>query len=470
MRRKRDKKVQILENITIIDAGSEGKTVAKVDDLVIFVENAVPGDIVDLQITRKKSSYREARAIKFHHLSEKRIEPVCSHFGVCGGCKWQNMDYKEQLFYKQKQVYDNLERLGRVELPAIMPIIASEETLFYRNKLEFTFSNKRWITVEEMKTGADLKKDALGFHIPKMFDKIIDIDKCYLQASSSNEIRDEVKKYATENNYQFFDIRKKEGLLRNLIIRTSTTGELMVLVSFFHDDVEKRNALMDHLAATFDNITSLLYVINPKGNDTIHDLEIITHKGEGFIYEKMEELKFKISAKSFYQTNSKQAFNLYKIAREFAAIEKGHIVYDLYTGTGTIANFVASNAKKVIGVEYVPEAIEDAKENSQINNIKNTVFFSGDMKDVLNDDFIQENGNPDVIITDPPRAGMHLSVVEKLLEIGAKRIVYVSCNPATQARDIALLDEKYKVEKIQPVDMFPHTHHVENVVLLTLRN
>ncbi|HET6243556.1 MAG: 23S rRNA (uracil(1939)-C(5))-methyltransferase RlmD [Bacteroidetes bacterium] len=470
MRRKRDKKVQILENITITDAGSEGKTVAKVDDLVIFVENAVPGDIVDLQITRKKSSYREARAIKFHHLSEKRIKPVCSHFGVCGGCKWQNMNYADQLFYKQKQVYDNLERLGRVELPAIMPIIASEESLFYRNKLEFTFSNKRWITVEEMKTGADLKKDALGFHIPKMFDKIIDIDKCYLQASPSNEIRDEVKKYAIENNYPFFDIRKKEGLLRNLIIRTASTGEIMVLVSFFYDDIEKRQSLMDHLAEKFPTVTSLLYVINPKGNDTIHDLDIITHKGEGFIFEKMEDLKFKISAKSFYQTNSQQAYNLYKVAREFAAIESDQIVYDLYTGTGTIANFVASKAKKVVGIEYVPEAIEDAKENSEINNIKNTSFFAGDMKDILNDEFLAKNGTPDVVITDPPRAGMHINVIEKLLEINPKRIVYVSCNPATQARDIAYLDAKYRVEKIQPVDMFPHTHHVENVVLLTSRN
>ena len=469
MRKKREKKIQILENITITDAGSEGKTVAKVDDLVIFVENAVPGDIVDLEITRKKSNYREAKAIKFHKLSEKRMDPVCKHFGVCGGCKWQNLDYKEQLFYKQKQVHDNLTRLAKVELPQILPIIPSEEILFYRNKLEFTFSNKRWLTVEEMKTGAELKKDALGFHIPKMFDKIIDIEKCYLQASPSNEIRDALKKYAIDNHYPFFDIRKQEGLLRNLIIRTSSTGELMVLVAFFYEDKEKREALLEYLGEKFDHISALLYVINPKRNDTILDLDIHLYKGKEYILEEMEGLKFKISAKSFYQTNSRQAYNLYKIARSFAAIEKDQIVYDLYTGTGTIANFIASKAKKVIGIEYVAAAIEDAKENSILNNINNTQFFAGDIKEVLNDAFILANGKPDVVITDPPRAGMHQDVVEKLLEISPERIVYVSCNPATQARDLAILGSKYKVEKVQPLDMFPHTHHVENVILLRIR-
>ena len=467
---KKEKKPAILENVIIIDAGAEGKCIARVNDIVIFVEHVVPGDVVDLQITRKKSNYREAKPIKFHHYSEKRMEPVCEHFGVCGGCKWQNLKYPEQLFYKQKQVTDNLKRLGKIELPEILPIIPSKKTEFYRNKLEFTFSNKKWLTEEEIKSGQTFdNKNALGFHIPKMFDKIIDIKNCHLQASPSNDIRNSIKAFALENNLSFFDIRNQEGLMRNLIIRTSIKGELMVLMVFYYEDREKRENLLNYIAKEFPAITSLLYVINPKKNDTIFDLDIQTYKGRDHILEEIEGLNFKISAKSFFQTNSEQAYELYKITRDFAEIKEHEIVYDLYTGTGSIANFVARKAKKVIGIEYIPQAIDDAKLNSSLNNITNTAFYAGDIKDVLNDDFIKRNGKPDIIITDPPRAGMHTDVVEKILEIGPERVVYVSCNAATQARDLALMDSKYKVRKIQPVDMFPHTHHVENVVLLKRR-
>jgi 23S rRNA (uracil1939-C5)-methyltransferase len=471
MRKKERKEFPVMEKVRITDAGSEGKAVAKVDDMVIFVEHAVPGDLVDVKITRKKSNYREGKAVFIHEPSPLRTDPVCKHFGVCGGCKWQNMSYEAQLQYKHKQVNDNLTRLAKVDLPEIMPITGSAETYFYRNKLEFTFSNKRWMTEEEIISGVELKdKDALGFHIPKMFDKILDIETCWLQSEPSNEIRNEIKKFALEKGYDFYDIRNSEGLLRNLIIRNTSTGELMVLVSFFQNDEQKIKELLEHVWEKFPAITSLLSVINPKKNDTIFDLPVEVYKGKDHITEEMEGLKFKISAKSFYQTNSKQAYELYKITREFAAIEPHQTVYDLYTGTGTIANFVAKNAKQVIGIEYVEAAIEDAKENSAINGINNTRFFAGDMKDVLNDDFIAANGKPDVIITDPPRAGMHPDVVNKLLEIGAPRIVYVSCNPATQARDLAVLDEKYRVIKVKPVDMFPQTHHVENIVLLERKN
>ena len=468
--RRKEKKFEILENVSIIDAGSEGKCIARVDDVVIFVEQVVPGDVVDLQITRKKSNYREAKPIKFHHYSEKRIKPVCEHFGVCGGCKWQNLNYPDQLFYKQKQVTDNLRRLGKIELPEVLPILPSAKTEFYRNKLEFTFSNKRWLTEEEIKTGQNFdNKNALGFHIPKMFDKIIAIEKCHLQGSLSNEIRNEVRNFSLKNDLSFFDIRNQQGLLRNLIIRTTAKGELMVIVVFHYEDKEKNELLLNHLAEQFPQITSLLYVINTKKNDSIFDLEVQTFKGRDHILEEIEGLNFKISAKSFFQTNSEQAYELYKITRNFADIKAHEIVYDLYTGTGTIANFVAGQAKKVIGVEYIREAIEDAKLNSTLNNISNTAFFAGDIKDILNHEFVALHGHPHVIITDPPRAGMHAEVVEKIMEIAPEKIVYVSCNAATQARDLSMMDHKYKVEKIQPVDMFPHTHHVENVVLLKKR-
>lgn len=467
---RRRKQLPVLENIEIIDVAAEGKSIAKKDDLVIFVTNVIPGDVVDIQVTRKKKSFMEGRPVKFHKYSDKRVDAKCEHFGVCGGCKWQNLPYEDQLFYKQKQVVDNLERLGQVELPAINPILGSEETYYYRNKLEYTFSNKRWLTQDEVDSDAEFKNmNALGFHIPKMFDKILDIKHCYLQKDPSNQIRLAIRDYALKNDLPFFDIRNKEGFLRTMIIRTSTTNELMLIVSFYHEDVERREGLLNHIADKFPEITSLMYVINDKPHDAIAEQDVIAYKGNDYIYEEMEGLKFKIGPKSFYQTNSEQAYNLYKITRDFAQLKGDEVVYDLYTGTGTIANFVAKQSKQVVGIEYVPDAIEDAKINSQINNIDNTSFFAGDMKDVLSEEFIKENGHPDVIILDPPRAGVHGDVIKSVLFADAQRIVYVSCNPATQARDISLLDEKYKVTKVQPVDMFPHTHHVENVVLLEKR-
>ncbi|MCE3278654.1 MAG: rRNA m(5)U939 methyltransferase [Bacteroidetes bacterium] len=478
MRANNKKPLPVLENISVTDASSDGQSIARTDEYVIFIKGAVPGDVVDLQITRKKSKYREANTIAVKHASEKRTDPVCKHFGTCGGCKWQNMSYEWQLFYKQKQVTDALTRLAKIELPEIQQIYPSQKVYFYRNKLEFTFSNKKWLTLEQIndkdlsfgEEAGEISRNALGFHIPGMFDKILDIDTCYLQEEPSNAIRNEIKNYALENKLTFFDIREQLGLLRNIIIRSTSTGEWMLIFSFFYNDKEVIQKLMDHISEKFPQITSLQYVINSKKNDTISDLDIILYKGNDSIYENMEGLKFKIGPKSFYQTNSEQAYELYKITRELAAIKNTDVVYDLYTGTGTIANFVAHQAKKVVGVEYIPAAIEDAKINSTINNITNTVFYAGDMKDVLNDAFIISNGRPDVIITDPPRAGMHDDVTNKILEIGPERIVYVSCNPATQARDLQLLDAKYKVTKVQPVDMFPQTHHVENVVLLELRN
>lgn len=405
--------------------------------------------------------------MRFEKYSETRATPFCEHFGVCGGCKWQNLPYEEQLRFKHKQVMDNLERIGKVELPEANYIMGAPETTFYRNKLEFTFSNKRWLTEDEIASNKEFDNmNSLGFHIPGMFDKVLDINKCWLQDDISNRIRNSVRDYCNKHDYSFFDIRKQEGLMRTLMIRNTSTGELMAIVVFFEDDQEKRDSLMQYIAEQFPEITSLLYVINQKGNDTITDQEIITYKGSDAIYEEMEGLRFKIGPKSFYQTNSEQAYHLYEVAREFAQLTGNELVYDLYTGTGTIANFVARDAKKVVGIEYVEEAIEDAKVNSTNNNIDNTLFFAGDMKDILNQEFINEHGRPDIIITDPPRAGMHDDVINTILFAEPKRIVYVSCNPATQARDINLLDVKYKVTKIQPVDMFPHTHHVENVVLM----
>ena len=452
---------------------AEGKAIAKVNDLVIFVPYVVPGDVVDLQIKRKKNKYAEAEAVKFHELSPVRAVPFCQHYGVCGGCKWQVLPYSEQIRYKQKQVEDNLRRIGKIELPEISPILGSAKTEFYRNKLEFTFSNKRWLTNDEVRQ--DVKYDqmnAVGFHIPGAFDKVLAIEKCWLQDDISNQIRNAVRDYAYEHNYSFFNLRTQEGMLRNLMIRTSSTGELMVLLQCKiteESEMEQMKQLLAFIADKFPQITSLLYVVNNKCNDTINDLDVVLFKGNDHIFEEMEGLRFKIGPKSFYQTNSEQAYTLYKVARNFAGLTGNELVYDLYTGTGTIANFVSRQAKKVIGIEYVPEAIEDAKVNSEINHITNTLFYAGDMKDILTQEFINEHGRPDVIITDPPRAGMHNDVINTILFAEPERIVYVSCNPATQARDLSLLDTKYKVVAVQPVDMFPHTHHVENVVLLERR-
>ena len=470
---RKKKELPLLEKVTITDVAAEGKAVAKVNELVIFVPYVVPGDVVDLQVKRKKNHYAEAVAVKFHEKSPLRTEPFCSHFGVCGGCKWQCLSYEEQLKYKQKQVFDNLTRIGKVELPEFRPILGSEKTRFYRNKLEFTFSNKRWLTEEEVKQ--DVKYDqmnAVGFHIPGAFDKVLAIDKCWLQDDISNQIRNAVREYAYAHNFPFFNLRTQEGLLRNIMIRTSSTGELMVVLQCKVTDDEgrrKMEEILQFMADSFPQITSLMYVINNKCNDTIGDLDVEVFKGNDHIFEEMEGLRFKVGPKSFYQTNSEQAYNLYKVAREFAGLTGNELVYDLYTGTGTIANFVARQARKVVGIEYVPEAIEDAKVNSALNGIDNTLFYAGDMKDILTNDFIAEHGRPDVIITDPPRAGMHNDVIDVILAAEPKRIVYVSCNPATQARDLQLLDGKYKVTAVQPVDMFPHTHHVENVVQLERR-
>jgi len=462
------RKKPVFEQVEIIDIAAEGNAIAKVDDMVVFTPMAIPGDIVDIRVHRKRKRYMEGQIIKFHKYSDLREEAKCKYFGVCGGCKWQQLPYDLQLKYKQKQVTDNLERIGKVELPEIKPILGSEEKYMYRNKLEFTFSNKRWLTSEEVKSEEEFERNALGFHIPKMFDKILDIDECHLQNDPSNEIRNFIRDFSLENNIPFFDIREHEGLLRTLIIRNSSIGEIMVIVTFFSEDTEKRELLMNAIAEKFPQITALMYVINPNPHDAISNCDVDLFKGKDHIVEEMEGLKFKVGPKSFYQTNSTQAYELYKITRDFAQLTGEEVVYDLYTGTGTIANFVARSAKTVVGVEYVPEAIEDAKINSEYNKIDNTLFFAGDMKDVLNADFIGTHGKPDVIITDPPRAGMHKDVVETILFAEPKKIVYVSCNPATQARDLELLSDKYKVEKVQPVDMFPHTHHVENVVLLSL--
>ncbi|MGB5499334.1 MAG: 23S rRNA (uracil(1939)-C(5))-methyltransferase RlmD [Maribacter sp.] len=459
---------QVFEKIEVIDAGAKGKTIGKAPDgRVIFMTNTVPGDIVDVQTTKKRKSYFEGTAINFHSYSDKRVEPRCEHFGVCGGCKWQHMGYGHQLFYKQKEVENNLRRIGHLDLPELYPIIGSKEQYFYRNKMEFSFSDSRWLSLEEIQSKIEIKeKNALGFHIPGMWDKILDIKKCHLQADPSNAIRLKVRDFAVKNNISFFNPRNQYGMLRTLMIRTTSTKEIMVVIQFFEDDKEKRELLLNHLAESFPEITSLQFVINKKQNDTIYDQEIICFAGRYHIIEEMEELQFKINAKSFYQTNSEQAYELYKIAREFAGLTGKELVYDLYTGTGTIAQFVSKNAKKVIGIESVPEAIEDAKSNAANNKIENVDFFVGDMKNVFNEDFIETHGTPDIIITDPPRDGMHKNVVQQILNIAPQKVVYVSCNSATQARDLELMKQLYKVTKVQAVDMFPQTHHVENVVLL----
>jgi len=462
---------QTFENVAVIDAGAKGKTIGKAPDgRVIFISNAVPGDVVDIQTTKKRKAYFEGVATKFHTLSDKRVEPVCEHFGTCGGCKWQHMGYQHQLYYKQKEVENNLRRIGHLEIPEILPIIGSDQKYFYRNKMEFSFSDSRWLTQEEINSKSEITdKNAIGFHIPGMWDKILDIKKCHLQSDPSNEIRLEIKKYAQSNELSFFNPRNQKGLLRTLMIRTSSTKEIMVLIQFYDDDENKRNGLLNHLKNKFPQINSLLYVINRKGNDTIYDQEVYCHYGKEYIYEQMEGLKFKITAKSFYQTNSQQAYELYKVVRKFAGLNKTELVYDLYTGIGTIAQFIAADAKKVVGIEAIPEAILAAEANAQENNINNATFFSGDMKNIFNDEFVSFNGRPDIIITDPPRDGMHKDVVAQILEIAPEKIVYVSCNSATQARDLELMNEAYQIKKIQPVDMFPQTHHVENVVLLEKR-
>lgn len=462
---------QTFEQVEVVDAGAKGKTVGKAPDgRVIFLSNAVPGDVVDVMTTKKRKAYFEGVATHFHTLSDKRTTPQCEHFGVCGGCKWQHMGYEHQLHFKQKEVENNLKRIGHLELPETSPILGSEKQYFYRNKMEFSFSNSRWLTQEEIDSNTDFEhRNALGFHIPGMWDKILDIEKCHLQEDPSNAIRLEVKHFAVAHNMAFFNPRKQEGLLRTMMIRTSSTGEIMVLFQFFEDDLEQRELLLNHIQQKFPEITALLYVINSKQNDTIYDQEVICFAGRDHIFEEMEGLQFKINAKSFYQTNSEQAYELYKVTRDFANLSGNELVYDLYTGTGTIAQFVAKKAKKVIGVESVPEAIADAKANAAHNQISNVEFFVGDMKNVFNSEFIAQHGHPDVIITDPPRDGMHKLVVEQLLQVAPKKIVYVSCNSATQARDLELMKEKYEVVKVQPVDMFPQTHHVENVVLLEKR-
>ncbi|MBQ7361865.1 MAG: 23S rRNA (uracil(1939)-C(5))-methyltransferase RlmD [Bacteroidaceae bacterium] len=470
---RKKKEFPLLEKIRITGVAAEGKALARVDDLVVFVPYVVPGDVVDLKIRRKKHSYAEAEAVKFHEYSAERAVPFCKHYGVCGGCKWQCLSYDNQLKYKQQQVFDALTRIGKVELPEITPILGSEQTKCYRNKLEFTFSNKRWLTREEVEK--DVKYDnmsALGFHIPDAFDKVLDIDECGLMEPLNNKIRNGLRDFAIRENIPFYNLRSQSGLLRNIMLRTSTSGEVMLLIQARvenDNDMEQLTKVMNFCSESFPEVTSLLYVVNNKCNDTFGDLEVHTFKGTDFIYEEMEGLKFKVGPKSFYQTNSRQAYNLYKVARDFASLTGEEVVYDLYTGTGTIANFVARQCKSVVGIEYVPEAIEDAKINASINGHENMLFYAGDMKDVLTREFIEEHGRPDVIITDPPRAGMHVDVIDAILFAAPHRIVYVSCNPATQARDLALLDKDYKVTAVQPVDMFPHTHHVENVVLLERR-
>jgi 23S rRNA (uracil1939-C5)-methyltransferase len=463
-------KPKFFENVTIIDIAEEGKGVGKTDDFVLFVDKAVPGDIADVQVYRSKKNFGEAKITKLIQPSEYRTEAFCEHFGTCGGCKWQHMTYAAQLKFKQKSVADALTRIAKIDIDGMMPIVPSPADKYYRNKLEYTFSNKRWLYDGESRENEALNMNALGFHIPGRFDKILDVNHCWLQAEPSNNLRNSIRQFALQHDYSFYDIRAHTGALRNLIIRTSSTGDIMVIVVFAYADEEEVNKLMDFIAQGFPEITSLLYIINQKKNDTIFDQDVEVYKGEAYIHEEMNGIKFRIGAKSFYQTNSIQALRLYEIACDFAGFKGNELVYDLYTGAGTIANFVAKHVREVVGIEYVPSAIEDAKINSAINNITNTKFYAGDMKDVLAAEFVVEHGKPDVIITDPPRAGMHPDVVARLMEIEAAKIVYVSCNAATQARDLLVLKEKYNTVAIQPVDMFPHTQHVENVVLLVLRD
>jgi len=463
----RKREIPLLERVRITDIGAEGNALARVDNLVVFVPMLIPGDIVDLKVIKKRKKYLEGRVVRFHEYSSDRIQPRCSHFGICGGCKWQHLPYSLQLKFQEKQVIDNLTRIGKIELPEINKIIGSSEVFMYRNKLEYTFSDKRWLTSEEVKSDTLFEREgALGFHIPGLFDKVLDVDHCHLQPEPSDSIKNKVREYALKHNLKFFDLRNQQGFLRNLVIRNSVRGSIMVIVVFFHEDVKKREDLLDYLVSEFPQITSLMYVINSKRNDSLSDQNPILYHGEDHLLEEMEGLKFRVGPKSFYQTNTNQALELYRITRDFAGLTGKEIVYDLYTGTGTIANFIADNAAKVVGIEYIEEAIRDARTNSEINNIHNTIFYAGDIKDVLSEQFFVDNGYPDVIITDPPRAGMHEDIVKTIIKAAPERIVYVSCNPSTQARDILLLSENYRITRVQPVDMFPHTHHVENVVLL----
>lgn len=466
----RRRKPKIVESVRLTEIADKGKAFGKKDDMAYFVEGAVPGDVVDVLVTRSKKSFKKGRAINFREYSDKRVEPFCPHFEICGGCKWQNLSYEEQINQKSNITKNAIERLGRIEIPDFQPILGAEKTQYYRNKMEFSFSNKRWLTEEEVKSGDDFSnRNALGFHRPGAFDKIVQIDHCYLQGGLSNDIRNEVYAFAIENDFTFFDIRNKGGLLRNLMIRTSTLGETMVVVIFYDDDKAKRELLLNHLQEKFPQITALQYIINQKANDTFLDLPIETHYGRDYIYEQLGHLKYKIGAKSFFQTNTEQAFNLYSIVAEFAGLSGNENVYDLYTGTGSIALFLAHKAKHVVGIEEVAPAIDDAIINASNNEVENVTFYVGDVKDILTDEFAVKHGKPDVLITDPPRAGMHQKVVEMLLQLESPRIVYVSCNPATQARDLQLLGEKYQLLKVRPVDMFPHTHHIESVALLELK-
>lgn len=469
MARKR-KELPLINDLAITDVAAEGKSIARFNDMVVFIPYGAPGDIADVKIDRKKRSFAEGHIQRLVKPSPVRIVPRCSHFGVCGGCKWQHLPYEEQLHYKQKQVKDALERIAKIELPEINPIMGSNNIWEYRNKMEYTFSNRKWLTFEQLESGEEFTdRDAAGFHIPGAFDKVLDIDKCHLQNDISNEIRNFIKQYAKSKNYSFFDLREQHGLMRTIMVRIASTGQIMLLVSFGEDNHEAIEDVMSAIDKKFPQITSLVYVVNMKANDTFADLDIVTYSGMPYIEEEMEGLRFRIGPKSFYQTNSAQAYELYKTVRRMAGLKGDELVYDLYTGTGTIANFVARHCAKVIGIEYVPEAIEDAKVNAEANRLDNAVFFSGDMKDVLTDNFIAEHGRPQVMIIDPPRAGMHMDVINVILAAKPDTIVYVSCNPATQARDLQLLDSQYKVMEVQPVDMFPHTHHVENVVKLRNR-
>ncbi len=467
----RNKKV--LQKVTIEDIGAKGKAIARVNDLVVFVKGAIPGDVADIKVIRKKKKYLEGKPIHFHQFSEKRIPPFCSHFNTCGGCTWQNLSYEDQLIYKQKEVRDNLERVGKVDTSSMANILPAPSTRYYRNKLEFTFSNKRWLTREEVASKGDIPQremNGLGFHMPRRFDKVVDIDHCYHQPDPSNAIRLFVKRFALENGLSFFDIVEQKGMLRNLIIRTTTTQETMVIVVFAKDDQEKREMLLDALQKEFPTISSLMYAINPKKNDALDNIPIKPYQGKDHILERMGDLQFKIGPKSFFQTNTEQAIRLYEKVKEFAGLSGKETVFDLYTGTGTIANYLAPSAGKVIGIESIPEAVEHAKENSQLNNITNTAFYAGDMKDLIHTPEIKALGDPEVLVTDPPRSGMHKDVVGRILEMAPHKIVYVSCNPGTQARDLEAMKDVYEVKAIQPVDMFPHTYHVENIVLLAKRS
>jgi 23S rRNA (uracil1939-C5)-methyltransferase len=463
----RRNELPLLEKVRITDIGAEGNAIARIDNQVVFVPMLIPGDIVDIQVRKKRKKYMEGTAVRFHAYSPDRIKPRCRHFGICGGCKWQHLPYPLQLFYKEKQIKDNLTRIGKVDVKEIYPILGSSEIFMYRNKLEYTFSDRRWLTKEEIVSDNDfIKEDALGFHIPGLFDKVLDVRECYLQPDPSNAIRDAVRRYAHKKALSFFNLRQQSGFLRNLIIRNTSDGKVMVIVVFYLDEMKRITDLLEFLASEFTQISSLMFIINTKRNDSLADQVPVLYKGEDHLLEEMDGLKFRIGPKSFYQTNTKQSLRLYKAAKDFAGLTGSEVVYDLYTGTGTIANFIADSACKVIGIEYIDDAVRDAVINSDINNIKNTIFVSGDIKSVLNDHFVTINGRPDVIITDPPRAGMHADVVKSIISASPEKVVYISCNPSTQARDISLMSEKYIVKKIQPVDMFPHTHHVENVVLL----